>query len=267
MAHGKKTARTLLILFLLADALLVALVFQRYTKVSAVPKEVENLPALNPIHQDAGQAKFLTAAHMTFLPIAFSGSEGHVQIQNNSSLNIDGENRKILYITGEIANYTAQAISHVSINAVLYPSNGTNAVATIHGSPLAAVIAPGQTACFQLAMEMPGKYERYELSIPGFQSGGEPTPTLELADVTAGFDKAKKAYVLSGRALSPDDSAPSGLRVIATLYDRDGTVVGCGQSEALFSPESLSVGGAFSLSFPSRAARTARVYKLDLTAE
>ena len=267
MAHGKKTARTLLILFLLADALLVALVFQRYTKVSAVPKEVENLPALNPIHQDAGQAKFLTAAHMTYLPITFSGNEGHVEILNNSTLFLSDGKQNMLHITGEIANYTANAISHVSINALLYPANGTNAVATMHGLPLMEVIAPGQKACFHLYLEAPGKYERYELSIPGFQSGGEPAPALDLADITNGFDKAANAYILGGRVLAPEGTAFADLRVVATLYDADGKVVGCEQSAPVVADE-LGAGSAiFQLSFPGRTARTAREYKLDLTAK
>ena len=137
----------------------------------------------------------------------------------------------------------------------------------MHGLPLMEVIAPGQKACFHLYLEAPGKYERYELSIPGFQSGGEPAPALDLADITAGFDKAANTYILGGLVLSPDGTPSGNLRVVATLYDEDGNVVGCEQSEPVVADE-LSAGSAtFQLSFPGRTARTAREYKLDLTAK
>lgn len=268
MAKGKKkTALTLLVIFLLADALLIALVVQRYTALASLPAEPEAAPVLNPVQRESGEPKFLTAAHMTYLPIAFSGNEGHVEILNNSTLFISDGKQKMLHITGEIANYTANAISHVSINAVLYPANGTNALATIHGSPLLTVIPSGQKACFHLYLEAPAKYEGYELSIPGFQSAGEPAPALDLADITAGFDKAANAYILGGRVLAPEDAAFADLRVVATLYDADGKVVGCEQSE-LFSAGEASAGSApFTIRFPSRTARSAREYKLDLTAK
>ena len=85
MAKGKKkTALTLLVLFLLADALLIALVLQRYSAQASLPKEAEPVPVLKLIQKESGEPKFLTADHMTFLPIAFSGNEGHVEILNNS---------------------------------------------------------------------------------------------------------------------------------------------------------------------------------------
>ncbi|HOG78095.1 MAG TPA: hypothetical protein PL025_07485, partial [Anaerolineaceae bacterium] len=74
MAHGKKkTALTLLIIFFLADALLIALVIQRYHAKASAPTEPEAALVLNPVQKEVGEQKFLTAAHMTYLPIAFSG--------------------------------------------------------------------------------------------------------------------------------------------------------------------------------------------------
>ena len=266
MAKGKKkTALTLLVLFLLADALLIALVLQRYSAQASLPEEAEPVPVLKLIQKESGEPKFLTAAHMTFLPIAFSGNEGHVEILNNSSLFLTDNKQKILHITGEIANYTANPISYVSINAVLYPANGTNAVATMHGTPLVKSIPSGQKACFHLYLEAPGKYERYELSIPGFQTGGEPAPDLDLADITASFDKAAVAYALSGRILAPEGTAPVNLSVVSTLYDESGKVVGCEQSTIIHADALSSGSAAFQLSFPGRTARAAREYKLDLT--
>jgi len=101
MAKGKKkTALTLLVIFLLADALLIALVVQRYTAQASQPEEAEALPVLNPAQKEGGDRKFLTAAHMTFLPIAFSGNEGHVEILNNSSIFLTEDGQKVLHITG-----------------------------------------------------------------------------------------------------------------------------------------------------------------------
>ncbi|HOE35836.1 MAG: FxLYD domain-containing protein [Anaerolineaceae bacterium] len=266
MAHGKKkTALTLLIIFFLADALLIALVIQRYHAKASAPTEPEAALVLNPVQKEVGEQKFLTAAHMTYLPIAFSGSEGHVEILNNSTLYVEDGSQKILHITGEIANYTSSSISHVSINAVLYPANGTNAVATMHGSPLVTVLAPGQKACFHLYLQSPAKYERYELSIPGFQSGGEAAPTLNLANVSAGFDKNSRAYILSGQALATEEASVENLRVVATLYDAQGKVVGCDQGAAVTDSANPEVPGTFRISFASRAARSAREYKLDPT--
>jgi len=266
MAKGKnKTALTLLVIFLLADALLIVLVLQRYTAQASQPEEAEALPVLNPAQKEGGDRKFLTAAHMTFLPIAFSGNEGHVEILNNSSIFLTEDGQKVLHITGEIANYTASEISHVSINALLYPANGTNAVATMHGSPLLTVIPPGQKACFHLYLEAPGKYERYELSIPGFQSGGEPAPALEITDITASFDKSLHTYAVTGRVLGPDGKLSGNLRVVATLYDADGKVVGCKQNQAFSTGEGFAESASFTIRFPEGTARSARGYKLDLT--
>ena len=266
MAKGKnKTALTLLVIFLLADALVIALVVQRYSARASVPAEPQASLVRNPVQKEAGEQKFLTAAHMTFLPIAFSGSEGHVEILNNSSLFITEADQKVLHITGEIANYTAGDISHVSINAVLYPANGTNAVATMHGSPLLTVIPSGQKACFHLYLEAPGKYEGYELSIPGFQSGGEPAQAVELRGLTSEFDRASGTYALSGEALSPNGTLPANLRVVGTLYDNEGTVVGCEQSEPVVDGQTTSESGTFWLSFAGPAVHSVREYKLDLS--
>jgi len=99
MAKGKKkTALTLLVIFLLADALLIALVVQRYTALASLPAEPEAAPVLNPVQRESGEPKFLTAAHMTFLPIAFSGNEGHVEILNNSTLFLSDGKQNMLHI-------------------------------------------------------------------------------------------------------------------------------------------------------------------------
>ena len=79
MAHGKKkTALTLLIIFFLADALLIALVIQRYHAKASAPTEPEPALVLNPDQKEVGEQKFLTHAHLHNFHTPFTGRAGHV---------------------------------------------------------------------------------------------------------------------------------------------------------------------------------------------
>ena len=202
-----------------------------------------------------------------FLPLALRSDGQQVKILNNSSMYIEKSEIEILHIVGEIANNSQDPIHNLSVTAVLYPANGTTAITTIHSSPFISALAPGEKTCFNLYLEKPRTYARYELTELSYEVGAEPTSTFETRQVTAGWDEDNDWYMLSGQVQNVGATPSAEARVIATLYDANGTVIGCDQTFVSYESENPFSVGTFSLYFMDQLYNQVSTYRLQVVGQ
>jgi len=202
-----------------------------------------------------------------FLPLALRSDEQQVKILNNSSMYIEKSEIEILHIVGEIANDSPDPIHKISLTALLYPANGTTAVSTIHASPFVTALAPGEKTCFNLYLEKPKAYARYELTGLNYEVGTEPTSTFETRQITAAWDEDNDWYMLSGQVQNTGKTPFADVRVIATLYDSNNKVIGCDQTFVLYEEENPFSAGTFSLYFMDQLYNQVSTYRLQVVGQ
>ena len=202
-----------------------------------------------------------------FLPLALRSDGQQVKILNNSSMYIEKSEIEILHIVGEIANNSPDPIHNLSITALLYPANGTTAITTIHASPFISALAPGEKTCFNLYLEKPRTYARYELTELSYEVGAEPSSTFETRQVTAGWDEDNDWYMLSGQVQNTGKTPFADVRVIATLYDSNNKVIGCDQTFVLYEGENPFSVGTFSLYFMDQLYNQVSSYRLQVVGQ
>jgi hypothetical protein len=202
-----------------------------------------------------------------FLPLALRNDGQQVKILNNSSMYIEKSEIEILHIVGEIANNSPDPIHNISLTALLYPANGTTAISTIHASPFISALAPGEKTCFNLYLEKPKAYARYELTGLKYEVGTEPTSAFETRQVTAGWDEDNDWYMLSGQVQNTGKTPFADVRVIATLYDSNNKVIGCDQTFVLYESENPFSAGTFSLYFMDQLYNQVSTYRLQVVGQ
>jgi len=202
-----------------------------------------------------------------FLPLALRNDGQQVKILNNSSMYIEKSEIEILHIVGEIANNSPDPIHNISLTALLYPANGTTAISTIHASPFITALAPGEKTCFNLHLEKPKTYARYELTGLNYEVGAEPSSTFETRQVTAGWDEDNDWYMLSGQVQNVSTTPFADVRVIATLYDSNNKVIGCDQTFVLYDSENPFSAGTFSLYFMDQLYNQVSTYRLQVVGQ
>ena len=202
-----------------------------------------------------------------FLPLALRSDEQQVKILNNSSMYIEKSEIEILHIVGEIANDSPDPIHNISLTALLYPANGTTAVSTIHASPFVTALAPGEKTCFNLYLEKPKAYARYELTGLNYEVGTEPTSTFETRQISAAWDEDNDWYMLSGQVQNTGKTPFADVRVVATLYDSNNKVIGCDQTFVLYESENPFSVGTFSLYFMDQLYNQVSSYRLQVVGQ
>ena len=202
-----------------------------------------------------------------FLPLALRSDGQQIKILNNSSMYIEKSEIEILHIVGEIANNSQNPIRNISVTAVLYPANRTTAISTINASPFSQVLAPGEKTCFNLYLEKPTAYARYELSQLNYEVGTEPTSTFETRQVTAGWDEDNDWYMLRGQVQNTGETPFADVRVTVTLYDSNNKVIGCDQTFVLYEGENPFSAGTFSLYFMDQLYNQVSTYRLQVVGQ
>ena len=202
-----------------------------------------------------------------FLPLALRNDGQQVRILNNSNMYIEKSEIEILHIVGEIANNSSDSIHNLSITALLYPANGTTAITTIHASPFISAVAPGEKTCFNLYLEKPRTYARYEFAKLSYEVGAEPTSTFETRQLNAGWDEDNDWYMLSGEVQNTGETPFADVRVIATLYDSNNKVIGCDQTFVLYESENPFSVGTFSLYFMDQLYNQVSTYRLQVVGQ
>ena len=161
---------------------------------------------------------------------------GEVTIQNDQKyIDTDG----LLHIVGEIENNTLTPLNQIKISAILIDENGTN-VEKIVGETVSNVVMPEAKGAFDILIKNVKSENISDYNLNLDYSMTEPkNQVIEISDTTLTKDIHNNT-VITGVLENKGDITANMIRVVATLYDRDGNVVTV--SESYTKPDFLRAG-------------------------
>lgn len=171
-----------------------------------------------------------------------------------------------LHLLGEVSNRTSTALSGIVLRAELETGLG-KAPLTFTGTLPLTVLPPNEKTCFNLYTTAPANFSAARVRVLSYATEGTEPPALQAQAVTAGFDHSQNWYHLSGSVANPGVLLLNNLKVVATLYDPAGKVLGCQATYAAFSTESPSQPASFNLFFMDRDYSQVSAYRLQSSAE
>ena len=161
---------------------------------------------------------------------------GEVEIQNDQKyVDIDG----LLHIVGEVENNTSAPLNQIKISAILLDNNG-NEVKSVVGETVSNVIMPEMKGAFDILIKnvKTENINGYELNLD--YSIAEPkNQVIEISSTILTKDSHNNT-VITGVLENKGDITANMVKVVATLYDRDGNVVTV--SETYTKPDFLRAG-------------------------
>ena len=165
-------------------------------------------------------------------PIAY----GEVSIQNDQKY-VDSDG--LLHIVGEIENNTSTPLNQIKISAILLDNNG-NEVKSVVGETVSNIIMPEMKGAFDILIKNVSSesIDDYELNLD-YRMAEPKNQVIEISSTTLTKD-AYNNTVITGILENKGDITANMIRVVATLYDRDGNVVTV--SESYTKPDFLRAG-------------------------
>ena len=165
-------------------------------------------------------------------PIAY----GEVSIQNDQKY-VDSDG--LLHIVGEIENNTSTPLNQIKISAILLDNNG-NEVKSVVGETVSNIIMPEMKGAFDILIKNVSSesIDDYELNLD-YRMAEPKNQVIEISSTTLTKD-AYNNTVITGILENKGDITANMIRVVATLYDRDGNVLTV--SESYTKPDFLRAG-------------------------
>ena len=165
-------------------------------------------------------------------PIAY----GEVSIQNDQKY-VDSDG--LLHIVGEIENNTSTPLNQIKISAILVDNNG-NEVKNIVGETVSNIIMPEMKGAFDILIKnvRGDSINDYELNLD-YTLAAPKNQVIEISSTELTKDIHNNT-VITGILENKGELTANMIRVVATLYDRDGNVVTV--SETYTKPDFLRAG-------------------------
>ena len=159
-----------------------------------------------------------------------------VVIQNDQKY-IDNDG--LLHIVGEIENNTSAPLNQIKISALLIDGDG-NEVKRIVGETVSNVVMPETKGAFDILIKnVKGEsINDYELNLD-YTLAAPKNQVIEISSTTLTKDMYNNT-VITGVLENKGDITANMIKVVATLYDRDGNVVTV--SETYTKPDFLRAG-------------------------
>ncbi|MBW4436549.1 MAG: FxLYD domain-containing protein [Pleurocapsa minor GSE-CHR-MK-17-07R] len=142
----------------------------------------------------------------------------------------------VFFVTGEVANYGAQTVTNVPIEAVLLTADGLSAGGAVD-QVMGYGIQPGGFAPFSLrfGQGQPDIALRFELRLGGETWVNDPAAVIYGADALSWTDGSSYdtvgRLVLSGEVSNTSAEPIYNLRAVATVFDAEERVIGAAFSE------------------------------------
>ena len=165
-------------------------------------------------------------------PIAY----GEVSIENDQKyVDTDG----LLHIVGEIENNTSMPLNQIKISVLLIDDNG-NEVKSVEGETVSNVVMPETKGAFDILIKnVKGEnISNYQLNLD-YNLTEPKNQVIEISNTVLTKD-INNNTVITGVLENKGDITANMIRIIATLYDRDGNVVTV--SESYTKPDFLRAG-------------------------
>ena len=145
----------------------------------------------------------------------------------------------MLHIVGEIENNTSTPLNQIKISAILLDNNG-NEVKSVVGETVSNTIMPEMKGAFDILIKNVSSesIDDYELNLD-YRMAEPKNQVIEISSTTLTKDTSNNT-VITGMLENKGDITANMIRVVATLYDRDGNVVTV--SESYTKPDFLRAG-------------------------
>ena len=165
-------------------------------------------------------------------PIAY----GEMTIQNDQKY-VDSDG--LLHIVGEIENNTLTPLNQIKISAILLDRNGTE-IKSVVGETVSNVVMPEMKGAFDILIKnvRSENISDYKLNLD-YSLADPKNQVIEISSTTLTKDTSNNT-VITGVLENKGDITANMIRVVATLYDRDGNVVTV--SESYTKPDFLRAG-------------------------
>lgn len=249
MPHAKSSFKIALLIALIAlNALIVAMLSGWH------------LPA----RVATSEPKAPQAGHSVYLPAIAREGQG-LFLSAGPVWYVEAGESPTLHLVGEISNQTSTALSGIVLRAELVTAPGKTPLSFTGTLPL-TVLPPNEKTCFNLYTTAPTDFSAARVRVLSYATEGAEPPALQAQAATAGFDRSQNWYHLSGSVANPEGLLLNNLKVVATLYDPAGQVLGCQASYATFSTENPSQPASFNLFFMDRDYSQVSGYRLQTSA-
>jgi hypothetical protein len=132
-----------------------------------------------------------------------------------------------LHIVGEVQNNTGDHIRFVKIIANFFNSNG-QLVDTDYTYIYLDNLPAGDKTCFDISLPEPSNWSYYEFEVPTYSTNGEPLPNFTVLNDSGSYEATDGSYKVIGQVRNDHGLRVENADTVITLYDGDGTTVGCG---------------------------------------
>jgi len=201
---------------------------------------------------------------LCLLPLLFISQAAYAEviIQNDQKY-IDGDG--LLHIIGEVENNTSAPLNQIKISAILIDGNG-NEVKRIVGETISNVVMPETKGAFDILIKnVRGEsINDYELNLD-YTLAEPKNQVIEISSATLTKDIHDNT-IITGILENKGDITANMIRVVATLYDRDGNVVTV--SEIYTKPDFLRAGDTSNFIIPFyEKSQSIKAFEYSITAE
>jgi len=132
-----------------------------------------------------------------------------------------------LHILGEISNNSQNTYSAISLGTNLVNWSGQRLANEVVYTYLQN-LPPGQKTCFDATfLNAPQGWSSYEFETPLFSGSFAQLPNLALLNSGASYDSTNGDYKLMGQVRNNQGSRVECVRLVGTLYNAAGKVIGC----------------------------------------
>jgi hypothetical protein len=131
-----------------------------------------------------------------------------------------------LHVVGEIQNNTTYTLQRLRVTANFYNSSN-QWLETESELVFMNDLPPGAKTCFNLSLDVPEGYSYYQFDPVTYQTNGEPLPDLTLLNVSGAYNSQFDYYRISGSVRNDEDVTVYDVRLVGTLYNLTGKVIGC----------------------------------------
>lgn len=241
MSEPKKSVRIFMFIGLIAlNVFLLGVVLKR-----TLPKPISQAKDFNP------PTAAVAMNNHVYLPLtATVYKEAIVLLPGDGVYYERDQDMQIVHVVGEVLNNTPTTVSKVMVEAVLNLKSGGET--TLRGFPLVGSLAPGNRACFDLYVMEAKEVESYAVKVLSYGTGGSLPGGVETEVTNAGYDAQNGWYSVEGNLNIAESSVINDLRVVVSLFDSSGRVLGCEQSYVRSQTEEANAPATFSVKFMNR---------------
>ncbi len=166
-----------------------------------------------------------------------------------------------VHIVGEVQNNGSSNLEFVKVIADFF--NGTQLVADDITYTHLNTLLPGERTCFEILVSGPLAWTSYQFEAPSFSVTSQSRPALSISGDSGSIDPTFNWYRVLGMERNDGATPLSFAKVVGTLYNAGGDVIGCGLAYANSTSLAAGQSSSFTMTFTGRDYYDATSYRLQ----